>query len=50
MRAMWSHQPAGLPVTATTRIPARARSQSAWNEAAGSIPSVVRVSSMSVKK
>ena len=47
MRAMWSHQPAGRPVTATTRRPAAAALHRARRPRAVSRPSVVSVSSMS---
>src|SRR5258706_11867816 len=47
MRAMWSHQPAGRPVTATTRLPAACSLSRAEYASAVSLPSVVSASSMS---
>src|SRR5262245_51403887 len=44
---MWSHQPAGRPVTGTMRSPARCRRSSALYAAAVSLPSLVSVSSIS---
>src|SRR5258708_3700554 len=47
MRAIWSHHPAGRPVTGTTVLPAACRRSSAAYASPFSLPAVVRVSSMS---
>ena len=49
MRAMWSHQPAGRPVIGMAFIPASLRRSRAVKATAGRRPSLVRVSSISVK-
>jgi hypothetical protein len=45
---MWSHQPAGRPVTGMTRFPASCSRCSDAYAPAVNLPSVVNVSSMSV--
>src|SRR5262245_34475565 len=47
MRAMWSHHPAGRPVTGTTIFPDSCSRSSAAYAAAVSLPAVVSVSSIS---